>query len=72
MGDFRKALGDDGLLIFDGAMGTLLQGRGLSPGESPELFGLAHAEAIVIGALTPGGGLASLVDTLPPTTVTIL
>jgi 5-methyltetrahydrofolate--homocysteine methyltransferase len=47
VGDFRKALGDDGLLIFDGAMGTLLQGRGLSPGESPELFGLAHPEAIM-------------------------
>ncbi|MFP5259699.1 MAG: homocysteine S-methyltransferase family protein [Acidobacteriota bacterium] len=47
MGDFRKALGDDGLLIFDGAMGTLLQGRGLAPGESPELFGLAHPEAIM-------------------------
>ena len=47
MGDFRKALGDDGLLIFDGAMGTLLQGRGLSPGQSPELFGLAHPEAIM-------------------------
>ena len=47
MGDFRKALGDDGLLIFDGAMGTLLQGRGLAPGESPELFGLAHPDAIM-------------------------
>lgn len=47
MSDFRQALRDDGILIFDGAMGTLLQGRGLSPGESPELFGLAHPEAIV-------------------------
>ncbi|MHC1789353.1 homocysteine S-methyltransferase family protein [Solidesulfovibrio sp.] len=47
MGDFRKALGDDGLLLFDGAMGTLLQGRGLAPGQSPELFGLAHPEAIM-------------------------
>lgn len=47
MGDFKKALGDDGILIFDGAMGTLLQERGLSPGESPELFGLKHPEAIV-------------------------
>jgi len=45
--DFRQALADDGILIFDGAMGTLLQGRGLAPGESPELFGLAHPEAIV-------------------------
>jgi len=47
VGDFRKALNDDGLLIFDGAMGTLLQGRGLAPGESPELFGLAHPDAIM-------------------------
>jgi 5-methyltetrahydrofolate--homocysteine methyltransferase len=45
--DFRQALADDGILIFDGAMGTLLQGRGLAPGQSPELFGLAHPEAIV-------------------------
>ena len=47
MGDFRKALADDALLLFDGAMGTLLQGRGLAPGESPELFGLKSPEAIV-------------------------
>jgi len=45
--DFRQALGDGGILLFDGAMGTLLQGRGLAPGQSPELFGLAHPEAIV-------------------------
>jgi 5-methyltetrahydrofolate--homocysteine methyltransferase len=47
VGDFRQALGDDGILIFDGAMGTLLQGRGLAAGESPELFGIAHPEAII-------------------------
>ncbi len=47
MGDFKKALGDEAILVFDGAMGTLLQGRGLAPGQSPELFGLAHPEAIV-------------------------
>ena len=29
---------------FDGAMGTMLQERGLLPGESPELWGLAHRE----------------------------
>ena len=32
---------------FDGAMGTMLQERGLLPGESPELWGLAHREEIV-------------------------
>ena len=47
MDDFRQALGDDAILLFDGAMGTLLQGRGLTPGQSPELFGLSHPEAIV-------------------------
>ena len=47
MGDFRQALRDGGILIFDGAMGTLLQGRGLSPGQSPELFGATHPDAIV-------------------------
>lgn len=47
MGDFRQALGDGSILIFDGAMGTLLQGRGLAAGESPELFGLVHPEAII-------------------------
>lgn len=47
MGDFRQALGDGNILIFDGAMGTLLQERGLAAGQSPELFGLAHPEAIV-------------------------
>jgi 5-methyltetrahydrofolate--homocysteine methyltransferase len=47
VGDFKQALNDDGILIFDGAMGTLLQGRGLAAGESPELFGLAHPEAII-------------------------
>jgi 5-methyltetrahydrofolate--homocysteine methyltransferase len=45
--DFRRALDDESILLFDGAMGTLLQGRGLAPGQSPELFGLARPEAIV-------------------------
>jgi len=47
VGDFRQALADDALLLFDGAMGTLLQGRGLSAGESPELFGLKNPDAII-------------------------
>lgn len=47
MGDFRQALGDRDILVFDGAMGTLLQGRGLAPGQSPELFGTTHPEAIM-------------------------
>ncbi|CAM2056963.1 5-methyltetrahydrofolate--homocysteine methyltransferase [Desulfovibrionales bacterium] len=45
--DFRKALAQKSFFIFDGAMGTMLQAEGLSPGVSPEAFGLARPEAIV-------------------------
>lgn len=34
------------LLYFDGGMGTLLQERGLQPGELPETWNLLHAEEI--------------------------
>ena len=33
------------LLFFDGGMGTLLQAKGLLPGELPETWNLTHAEA---------------------------
>ena len=33
-------------LVFDGAMGTMLQQRGLQPGESPDLLCLTDADAI--------------------------
>ncbi|WP_243363569.1 homocysteine S-methyltransferase family protein [Fundidesulfovibrio terrae] len=46
MPDFRKALADDSIIVFDGAMGTLLQARGLPPGASPELWGLEHADVV--------------------------
>ncbi|QLA16950.1 homocysteine S-methyltransferase family protein [Desulfolutivibrio sulfoxidireducens] len=42
----RRALASGEILIFDGATGTLLQQRGLPPGQSPELFGLTHPEAV--------------------------
>ena len=32
--------------IFDGGMGTLLQAKGLLPGELPETWNLTHAEAV--------------------------
>ena len=35
------------LCCFDGAMGTILQEKGLQPGELPELWGLSHREEIV-------------------------
>lgn len=34
------------VLIIDGAMGTMLQQRGLKPGECPEMFGLEHPEIL--------------------------
>ncbi len=46
MPDFRKALRDDRVYFFDGGYGTLLQGRGLPAGMSPELFGLESPEVI--------------------------
>lgn len=36
-----------GLLFFDGAMGTMLQSRGLQGGELPEVWNITHPEAIV-------------------------
>ena len=34
------------LLFFDGGMGTLLQEKGLKPGELPETWNLNHPEDI--------------------------
>ena len=36
----------DGLLLLDGAMGTVLQQRGLKPGELPELIGITRPELL--------------------------
>lgn len=46
MRDFRRTLKGGSVLIFDGGMGSLLQRRGLRPGQSPEQFGMAHPEII--------------------------
>lgn len=35
------------LLFFDGGMGTLLQERGLKPGELPELWNIEHIEEVI-------------------------
>ncbi|GAU08235.1 homocysteine S-methyltransferase family protein [Desulfoplanes formicivorans] len=40
MQSFRTFLASGKTIIFDGGMGTLLQARGLAPGESPERFSL--------------------------------
>ena len=41
----RERLGKE-LIYFDGGMGTLLQEKGLAPGELPETWNLAHPEEI--------------------------
>lgn len=35
------------IVILDGAMGTLLQARGMLPGDCPELFGAEHPEILL-------------------------
>ena len=33
-------------VVFDGGMGTLLQARGLAPGEAPEYWSITHPDVI--------------------------
>ena len=35
------------ILIFDGAMGTMLQQKGLQIGENPEVFGLKNPDKLI-------------------------
>jgi len=46
MPDFQKILNSGRAILFDGAMGTLLQARGMKPGDSPEGFGMARPEVV--------------------------
>ena len=46
MGAFRQLLTSGRRVIFDGAMGTMLQKFGLPPGQSPEEFCLAQPEIL--------------------------
>ena len=41
-----KAFLDNDLVCLDGGTGTLLQARGLRPGEHPELWNLTHPDVI--------------------------
>ncbi len=45
MSDFRKAI-KERLLVLDGAMGTMLQERGLKPGGCPEEMNLSSPEVV--------------------------
>ena len=42
--EFRELLQRPGPIILDGGMGTMLQARGLGPGEAPELAALEHPD----------------------------
>lgn len=46
MSDFRSALRTHKHIFFDGGMGTMLQGRGLPAGMSPELFCLENPDIL--------------------------
>lgn len=43
---FRQAIQAGKVIIFDGAMGSMLQSQGLQPGQSPEEFGVKHPDLI--------------------------
>lgn len=43
---FRDRLAAGGVLVADGAMGTMLMERGLQPGNPPEVFNLEHLDAL--------------------------
>lgn len=42
-----NVLAEDEFLIFDGAMGTMLQERGLKAGEIPEIYNFTNSEIII-------------------------
>ena len=42
--EFHELLRSDGPVLLDGGMGTMLQARGLGPGEAPELAALEHPD----------------------------
>ena len=44
---FKTLLESGGFIMLDGAMGTMLQAKGLKAGEMPELTALTHADKIV-------------------------
>ena len=44
--DFRKYLNEN-IVYLDGGMGTLLQARGLCPGERPEEWNISHPDVII-------------------------
>ena len=47
MGKLLDKLADGGILVSDGAWGTLLQEKGLKPGECPELWNVENRDAVL-------------------------
>jgi methionine synthase I (cobalamin-dependent) len=57
---FREKLDAGGVLILDGAMGTMLQASGLEEGDMPEVWNLRHPERILavhLGYLAAGSDI---------------
>jgi len=46
MSDFRQRLSEPGIIITDGATGTMLQYSGLPAGTAPERWNLERPEAV--------------------------
>ena len=51
--EFRELLNTPGPVLLDGGMGTMLQARGLSMGEWPELVALEHPDLSLIHISEP-------------------
>ncbi len=66
MGILLDRLAERKLLVSDGAFGTMLQGRGLKPGDCPEEWNISHATDVksVAGAYTEAGSDMILTNTL--------
>ncbi len=47
MNDFLEKLNKGEILICDGAMGTMLQKKGLKPGDCPEEWNITHSKEII-------------------------
>ena len=45
--DFLDKLKQEGIIFADGAMGTVLQDKGLPPGAAPEEWNISHQEEII-------------------------
>ncbi|MBQ3920609.1 MAG: homocysteine S-methyltransferase family protein, partial [Firmicutes bacterium] len=43
---FKNRIINEGFVVLDGGMGSLLQARGLKPGEAPELWNISHPDEI--------------------------